>query len=139
MRTTFTTCMKTLIPDLAAVGIGVLEKAKQKNGGYFTVTIENVKKPRTTGIHSQNHHLNGHIQQICEETGNSFEVVKEEVKIRAVKQGYPMLERGGGPVVDMFGRVRGISERDCSTEECALLIEEAHMLAAEMNVILQED
>jgi hypothetical protein len=32
----------------------------------------------------------------------------------------------------------GISESDSSVEECAILIEAAHMLAAELGIVLEE-
>ena len=40
-----------------------LGKCRDKNNGYVLVTLQPPKRPRTTGEHSQNHHLNGHIMQ----------------------------------------------------------------------------
>lgn len=112
----------------------------KKHGGYVTVTIETPRKPRTTGEGSQSHHLNGHVQQIAAETGNPFEVVKMEIKHRAISMGYPILYKPDGtPRTDLWGRVMGISEADSSTSECALLIETAHRLAAELGIFLQEN
>ena len=48
-----------------------LERCRDKNNDYVLVTIQPPRKPRTTGEHSQNHHLNGHIMQIYNETQNS--------------------------------------------------------------------
>lgn len=112
----------------------------KKHNGYVTVTIETPRKPRTTGENSQNHHVNGHIQQIAEQTGNAFDVVKLEVKCRAVGMGYPIATREDGTMVtDIHGRPAGISESESSAAECAVLIEAAHMLAAELGIILQEE
>lgn len=107
-------------------------KADEKFNGHITVTIETPRKPRSTGAGSQSRHFNGHVQQIAQFTGMPFEVVKMELKHRAIKRGYPILyKQDGNPQLDLWGRVMGISEADSSTEECAYLIEEAHELAAE--------
>lgn len=103
------------------------------------ILIEPPRRPRTTGEKSQNHHLNGHIQQISMETGQPFDDVKKYIKQQAVSMGYPMLERFGRPVNDMWGHPVGISEADASASECSLLIEQAHMLAAELGIILREE
>ena len=100
-------------------------------GILATVTITRPFRARTTGERSQNHHLNGHVQQICVETGNDFEAVKMYIKSLAVSQGYPFRTLPNGipwPV----------SEADSSTEQCAILIEVAHQVAAEWGVALIE-
>ena len=108
-----------------------LGKCRDKNNGYVLVTLQPPKRPRTTGADSQNHHLNGHIMQICAETGNDYDAVKDAVKMLAVESmGYPYKTIGGQIVPQR--------ERDCSTDECALLIEAAHVLAADLGIILQE-
>ena len=103
------------------------------------VLIEPEKKKRSTGYKSQNHHLNGHIQQIAMCTGQPFDDIKKYIKQQAISRGYPMLMRFGQPVVDLWGNVQGISESDSTSEQCGLLIEEAHQLASELGIILQED
>ena len=108
-----------------------LRKCREKHNDYVLVTIQPPRKPRTTGENSQNHHLNGHIMQICNETGNDYDTVKDAVKQLAVEQmGYPYKTIGG--------RIVPQRERECSTDECALLIEAAHVLAADLGIILQE-
>ena len=62
-----------------------LRKCRDKHNDYVLVTIQPPKRPRSTGAFSQNHHLNGHIMQICNETGNSYEAVKNAVKMIAVE------------------------------------------------------
>ncbi|MCM1220491.1 MAG: hypothetical protein NC548_38995 [Lachnospiraceae bacterium] len=108
-----------------------LEKCRDRHHDHMLVTLQPPKKPRTTGEGSQNHHLNGHIMQICNETGNDYDTIKYCVKMVAVEQmGYPYKE--------ISGHILPQPERECSTEECAKLIEAAHVLAAELGIILQE-
>ncbi len=108
-----------------------LRKCRDRHNDYALITIQPPKKPRTTGKYSQNRHLNGHIMQICNETGNSYEAIKYCVKMLAVEEmGYPY------ELVD--GHIFPQSEADCSTDECAKLIEAAHVLAAHHGIILQE-
>ena len=108
-----------------------LRKCRDKYGDYVLVTMQPPKRPRTTGNDSQNHHLNGHIMQICAETGNDYDAVKDAVKMLAVStMGYPYKTIGGQIVPQR--------ERDASVDECALLIEAAHVLAADLGIILQE-
>ena len=67
-----------------------LRKCRDKHNDYVLVTLQPPKKPRTTGEGSQNHHLNGHIMQICNATGQDYETIKYCVKMIAVEQmGYP--------------------------------------------------
>ena len=108
-----------------------LRKCRDKHNDYVLVTLQPPKRPRTTGKDSQNHHLNGHIMQICAETGNDYDAVKDAVKMLAVStMGYPYKTIGGQIVPQR--------ERDASVDECALLIEAAHILAADLGIILQE-
>jgi hypothetical protein len=108
-----------------------LRKCRIKHNDYVLVTMQPPKRPRTTGEGSQNHHANGHIMQICNETGNDYDSVKDAVKMIAVEQlAYPYKTIGG--------KIIPQRERDCSTDECAKLIEAAHVLAAELSIILQE-
>ena len=108
-----------------------LRKCRDKHNDFVLVTLQPPKRPRTTGKDSQNHHLNGHIMQICNETGNDYESVKNAVKMIAVENmGYPYNTIGGHIIPQR--------ERDCSTDECAKLIEAAHLLAADLGIILQE-
>ena len=108
-----------------------LRKCRDKHNDYVLVTLQPPKHPRTTGEHSQNHHLNGHIMQICNETKNSYNAVKDEIKrIATEEMGYPYEE--------INGHIHPIGESESSTDECALLIEAAHVLAADLGIILQE-
>jgi hypothetical protein len=107
-----------------------------KKGGYVRVEFKTPAKQRSTGANSQNAHLNGHIQQLCEETGNKFDIVKEVVKDRAIEMGYPMLD--GVLKYNMIGLKMGQSESDSSVEECKILIDAVHIIADEMEFKLRE-
>ena len=109
-----------------------LVKCRDKHNDYVLVTIASPKRPRTTGDGSQNHHLNGHIMQICVETGNDYDAIKNAVKMIAVEQ-------MGYPYTDFHGVITPKSESESSTDECAKLIEAAHILAADLGIILRED
>lgn len=111
--------------------VKVLTKCRDKNNDYVLVTLQQPKKPRTTGANSQNHHLNAHIVQICNETGNDYDSVKDAVKMIAV-------ENMNYPYRMIAGQIVPIRERECGTEECAKLIEAAHVVAADLGIILNE-
>ena len=107
-----------------------LRKCRDKHNDYVLVTIQPPRKPRTTGENSQNHLLNGIIVQICEETGNDYDSVKDAVKMIAVEQlAYPYKTIGG--------KIIPQRERECSIEECSKLIEAAQMLAADLGIIVR--
>ena len=107
-----------------------LRKCRDKHNDYVLVTMQPPKRPRTTGENSQNHLLNGIIVQICEETGNDYDSVKDAVKMIAVEQlAYPYKTIGG--------KIIPQRERDCSIEECSKLIEAAQMLAADLGIIVR--
>lgn len=108
-----------------------LERCRDKNNDFVLVTLQPPKRPRTTGEGSQNHHLNGHIMQICNETGNDYDTIKYCVKMLAVEQ-------MGYPYKTVAGHILPQPESESSTDECAKLIEAAHVLAAQLSIILQE-
>ena len=105
-------------------------KCRDKYNDYVLVTLQPPKRPRTTGKDSQNHLLNGIIVQICEETFNDYDSVKDAVKMIAVEHlAYPYKTIGG--------KIIPQRERDCSVEECSKLIEAAQMLAADLGIIVR--
>lgn len=70
--------------------------------------------------------------QICQETGNDYDTVKNCIKQIAV-------ESFGFPYQEVAGHIIPKAERETSTEECALLIEASHYLAADLGLILREE
>lgn len=111
----------------------------EKSDKKVVVSVEFEKKSRSTGSNSQNHHLNGHIQQICEDTGNDFNDVKNYVKMQSLKRGYPVKFAKGAPRLSFKGDPIPISEGDSSSVECGYLIEEVHILASELGIELREN
>lgn len=109
----------------------ILNLCSAKYNNYTRVTFEIPYPKRSTGDLSQNHKLNGMIMQICRENGSSYDAVKNKIKMIAVESlGYPYEEFGG--VITPKG------ERSCNTQECAMLIEAAYMLGAEIGIVFKE-
>lgn len=119
-------------PELAAALRNILRTCQDKYNDYVSVTFKPPYKPRTTGKGSQNHHLNGHIMQICNVTGNDYETIKYCIKMTAAEQ-------FGYPTQTVAGHVIPKRESDCDTAECAMLIEASHYLAAQLGIILREE
>lgn len=110
----------------------VLRACRDKNNDYVAVTMARPYSPRTTGPKSQNHHLNGHIMQLCQETGHTYDEVKYWVKMKAAEMyGYPTTTVGAYEMPK--------PEHECNTEECAMLIEAAHDCAAMIGCVLREE
>ena len=97
----------------------------------MSVRLSKPRRPRTTGYRSQNHHLNGHIAQICQFTKDSFDDVKMYIKRESISADYPFHTTS-------FGDVEPQSEADASTAECAILIETAHRIASDFDIKLKE-
>lgn len=104
---------------------------RYKASSQLYVKVAPPRRPRTTGHKSQNHHVSGHIRQIAEFTGDSFDDVKMHIKREAISMGYPSRTTS-------FGQVEPQSEADASTEECSILIECAHRVASFLGVTLKE-
>lgn len=118
----------------------LFKKCAVKHNYYCRVKFSTPKRLRSTGKNSQNAHLNGHIQQICEDTGNEFDLIKLAVKERAIDMGYPMLlDSNGNPKIGLYGIRLAQSESDSSTEECKILIDAVHLIASEMGICLREE
>jgi len=100
-------------------------------GAVWELTAGKWYRRRTTGWKSQNHHINGHVQQICIETGQDFETVKMMVKYQAISAGYPFETYHNYTIPK--------SEALCNTLEAAMLVEAAHVIAAELSIMLREE
>jgi len=110
----------------------LIDYCNDKRGGYIKLVLTPPFKKRSTGIGSQNHHINGHCQQIANETGEDFDVIKQEAKRKAIKRGYPIR-------VDIFGYTRTLSETEIDTEQAGYLIEALHEIADFLSIKLRED
>lgn len=114
---------------------------KGQPGDRFDLVLSTPKRRRSTGPLSQGNHLNGHCQQIAESTGQDFAAVKLYVKRMAIARGLRLkLKASGEPVCSIVdGEPVPISEADMTVEECAWCIEETHILAAELGILLREE
>ena len=95
-----------------------------------------IRKRRSTGDKSANHHFYGHLMQICREIGcaspSEIEQVKTYIKEVAHNMfGYPRKEIKPGVYIYQ-------SEADNDTLQESWLIESAHWVAADLGIILVE-
>lgn len=101
------------------------------SGGIAVCTFKKWYRARSTGPHSQNRHINSHIAQIAEATGNDFDTVKTWCKVEAISSGYP------------FDTLKGLivpwSETRIDRIQAAILIDTIHRLAAELSIPLREE
>ena len=129
------TTVEFALPQEVSYRIKLVELLKKcfDRGAMCTFALNRPR--RSTGDKSQNHHLNGHIIQIMREMGmttkKEYDPVKTEIKrIAHVAFGYPALDKNAH-----FFK----SEADCDTQECAWLIEAAHLLAGDLGIVLIEN
>jgi hypothetical protein len=108
----------------------MLMLCRDRYGDYMSITIDKPARPRSTGKDSQNHKLNAMIMELCRHTGNSYDMVKYCVKMKAVEElGYPYEE--------MDGHILPKGEHESTVEECSLLIEAAYLLASDLHIVLE--
>lgn len=112
--------------DLARLVVAI-----KNTNGFFRLDVRKPFVRRTTGKNSQNHAINGYIQQLCVATGAGFDGMKEYCKRRAIERGYGYITLSNGDVL-------GKSEADASIEEGSILIDAIKQLAAELGVKLYE-
>ncbi len=79
--------------------------------------------------------LNHLVQVIANYTGHDFREIKEEVKLRAVRRGYPLKNDSSGAPAEPD---QGASETTISSQEASMLIDELYQLAAEVGALYQE-
>ena len=104
------------------------EGAKENYNGYLKVDLQKPYKSRTTGKGSQNNLFHLIVTEICKETGNEFEDVKEALKEKAIKRGYPY------KINKLTGRIRTFSTTKVNTVEMGYLIDEAKQECAELGI-----
>ena len=108
------------------------EGAKENYNGYLAVDLKKPYKSRTTGKGSQNNLFYALVTEICKETGNDLEDIKDYLKEKAcARRSYPY------EVNKMTGRIRPYSTTKVDTVQMAGLIEEAYQLCAELGIIVE--
>ena len=133
----FSTKDGTLLLSVSDCGVrtavkSVVSLCEARHGGHVQLEMCPPYRKRTTGNESQNSHIWAHIQQISEETGNEVSDVEDYVKLRAVKRGYPY------HINKLTGEIKPESMTKINTVEASYLIDELHMIAAEMEIELHE-
>jgi len=118
-----------LLRDLVWHTVKLVESSKR--GPWFRLVLGPVRRIRTTGERSQNHRINGFIQQLCMHTGMEFDVLKFWLKKQAIRRGYPFDTDPSGDAVPW-------SESRISVEEAVFLNDEIEQYAAEIGCTLRE-
>lgn len=110
------------------------------NSYYARVELKKPYARRTTGEKSQNHAINGFVQQICKYTGDNFDDIKMYAKRQAIKRGYPIQkdENGDDLYSAVTGKVIPESEANIDTIQAGYLIDELKDIAAFLNIRLKE-
>ncbi len=103
-----------------------------KGINFDKLIIKKPFKPRTTGLRSQNHRINGFIQQIAMHTGIDFDVLKYYFKKKAIKRGYPF-------ETDPEGEAIPLSEAKIDTTQAGYLNDEIEQFADENDITLREE
>jgi len=119
-----------LLRDLTWHIVKLVEASK--SGPWFRLIIGPVRRIRTTGEKSQNHRINGFIQQLCMFTGMEFDVLKFWLKKKAIRREYPFDTDPDGDTVPW-------SESRISVEEAGYLNDEIEQYAAEIGCVLKEE
>ena len=108
------------------------EGAKENYNGYLAVDLKKPYKSRSTGKGSQNNLFYLLVTEICKETGNDIEDIKDYLKEKAcARRSYPY------EVNKMTGRIRPYSTTKVDTVQMAGLIEEAYQLCAELGIVIE--
>ena len=112
--------------------LDLFELAREKSNGYMTIDFGRVYKSRTTGKGSQNNLFYELATEICKETGNELEDVKDALKERAIKRGYPY------KVNPINNQIKPFSTTQVNTVEMGYLLEEVQQLASELGIVIKE-
>ena len=118
--------------DYKQTFLDLIKYCNEKRGGFMRLILSPPFKHRSTGPLSQGNHINGHVHQIANRTGEDFDVIKMHAKRSAIKRGYPIRD-------DLFGDVQPLSETEIDSEQAGFLIEELHMIADFLGIKLRED
>lgn len=112
----------------------ICQLCKEKHKGAIKVELSAPYKSRTTGKGSQNNKFYALVTEICKETGNDLEDVKDALKERAcARRGYPYT------INKLTGKMRPYSTTKINTVQMAGLIEEAIQLCAELGIVVDLD
>lgn len=116
--------------EIKAEILHLYQISKEKYNGYFKIDIQKPYPNRTTGEGSQNNKFYALVTEICKETGNDLTDVKDYLKERAVKRGYPY------EINKLTGRIKPYSTTRVDTKQMSALIEETLQLCAELGILV---
>ena len=105
--------------EMRAEILHLYQTSKEKYNGYFKIDIQKPYPARTTGAGSQNNKFYALVTELCKATGNDMEDVKDALKEKAIKRGYPYR------VNKLTGRIKPYSTTEVNTLEMGYLIKEA--------------
>lgn len=108
----------------------LLSKCDDVANGYVVLDVSFPYKQRTTGERSQNNLLHFLLTEIAKETGNDINDVKDGIKERAIKRGYPY------HVNPLTNAIKPYSTTMINTVQCSMLIDECYQLIAEYGIVL---
>ena len=114
--------------EVRAEILHLYETSKERFNGYFKIDLQKPYPARTTGAGSQNNKFYALVTEICKETGNDITDVKDYLKERAIKRGYPY------EVNKLTGRIKPYSTTEVNTVEMGYLIEEAIQECCELGI-----
>ena len=109
----------------------MIKYCNEKRGGYMRLILSPPFKHRSTGENSQNHHINGHVTQISNYTGEDFDYIKNYAKRKAIKRGYPVK-------VTKLGETVTVSETEIDSTQAGYLIDTLHEIADFLDIKLKE-
>lgn len=115
----------------------IAQECHDRHGDYIMVTLKTPCRSRTL---SQNGKIHAMIQEFAEYTGDELDYLKYELKVSAIRRGYPVkTDKNGDPLFSKRdGRPIPKSTTEITSEEATYLIEEIRQQAAEMGVFLSE-
>lgn len=111
----------------------LLEDSEEKTGGYISVNLDKVYRPRTIGVGSQNNLIWKLIAVIAEAVGDdSPKMIDTEngIKDRAISRGYPTR------LNKFTKKLEPKSMTEINTVECSYLIDTAYQIISELGIVL---
>lgn len=111
----------------------ICKKCAAKYNGYAMIDLSAPYKSRTTGKGSQNNKFYALVTRIARETGNDIEDVKDGIKERALKRGYPY------KINSLTNSIKPLSTTKINTVEMSYLIDECIQVCSELGIIIDNN
>lgn len=111
----------------------LMDGANKKFGGFVSVDIKKPYKARTTGKGSQNSLFWRLAEYISNDTGEDITSVENDLKLRAIKRGYPYR------VSKITGQPKPYSMTEIDTVQMSYLIDTAYEVCAFLGIELEPE